>query len=215
MIMKTKILLISVAGFLFFFVQLAYSAPFVYMDFDGNSATAETAWSVNLGDPFSVDIYASNFVDTLNSEHGGLIGFDLMASYDPTIAAVDSAVVVPPWAILPFSVMSSPGSVSMDGLYFASLPIPGLPTNTPLLLGTIDFSSKAEGIMDLDLSDRATDQWVGLDGFVFDGLITFQGAQVSVNAVPIPGAIWLFGAGVTALLGLRTRREKSVFTTGR
>lgn len=211
--MKKKVLLISVASFFFFFGQLAYSAPQVYLDFNGDGA-GETIWNVNLGDPFSVDIYAMDFVDTAGSDHGGLIGFGLMASYDTAIAAVDSVVVTaPPWFGLPDE--SIPGDVSMGGLFFAFPPSSGLPTNPPLLLGRIDFSSIAGGIMDLGLMDRNIVEWVAVDQFVFDDMIDFQGAQVSVNAVPIPGAIWLFGAGVTALLSLRTRREKSVFTTER
>lgn len=207
--MKKKILLLSMACVFVFFGQAAISAPLIYIDLDGNSLTAETNWSVNLGDTFSADIYASDFTDTMGSGHMGLIGFGLDATYDPSIVTVNSADAAMPWTPLLVS-LGTPGIVSMGGLYLAIPPSLGLSTDTPLLLGTISFSSIAEGTMGLALADRMVIENVALDGFVFDQLIEFRGAQITANAVPIPTTGLLLGSALAVLIGLPASRKRRI-----
>jgi hypothetical protein len=206
--MKKTYLLASAVFLLFGFSQTAYSAPLVYIDFDGDGA-AETNWTINAGDPFTANIYASNFADTMGNTHNGLIGFGLNLTFDPAEVTADSVSVAAPWNTLANTV--SPGSASVAGLYFAIGLIPGLPTTPPLLLGSVHFSGSQPGLIDLALADRPIAEFGGKDGFIFDQLITFQGATVTAAsaAVPLPGAVWLLGAGLTSLFGLRSRGKKT------
>lgn len=192
--MKKLFLTAGVLSFLIFIGQTVYSAPSVYLDFDGNAATAETAWAVTLGDTFSADVYASDFTDLLGGDHGGLIGFGLDTTYDNTVLSVDSYAPGASWST-PLFVGESPGNISLGALYLAFPPLPGLSTDVPLLLGTIDFSAIAVGVADILLMDRNVVEFVGLDGFNFEPIITFQGANVAVNAVPVPSSIWLLCIG--------------------
>ena len=41
----------------------------------------------------------------------------------------------------------------------------------------------------------------------FDGLLAWAVQSGDVSAVPIPGAVWLFGSGLIGLLGLARRKR--------
>jgi len=41
---------------------------------------------------------------------------------------------------------------------------------------------------------------------------SFRIKGIDVTAVPIPAAVWLFGAGALGLLGFTRRRKESAFT---
>jgi hypothetical protein len=104
----------------------------------------------------------------------------------------------------------APGSVSLGALYFDFIIPAGLPTAPPLKLGSINFANLGAGTFTLNLADPdlADTNFAGFDGFDFDPLIAFQDAQVTA-AVPLPGAIWLLGAGLAGIMGLRKKNRQN------
>jgi hypothetical protein len=82
-----------------------------------------------------------------------------------------------------------------------------------------DFSESAPGvpsiIMEIDLDDDTSNTYAGPisylkfelgDGETGHGRAFFASAVEGVNAVPIPGAVWLMGTGVLGLIGIRRKR---------
>ena len=82
-----------------------------------------------------------------------------------------------------------------------------------------DFTESAPGvpsvIMEIDLDDAISNTYDGLiaylqfdlgDGTEGHGRAFFASAVEGVNAVPIPGAVWLMGTGLLGFLGIKRKR---------
>ncbi|MBI5557644.1 MAG: PEP-CTERM sorting domain-containing protein [Deltaproteobacteria bacterium] len=211
--MKKKLTLLSASLFLLVSAPLiqaapASAAPSVYFDFNGDTL-ADTTLNITPGSLFTADIYASDFVDMLGGAHGGLLGYGLNVSFDSLLATANSAAIAPPWNI-PTANNVAPGNVSLGALNFDFMNPGGLATTPPLKLASISFTNLGAGSFILDLADlNPLDTDFGaFDGFDFDGLTTFQDAQVTA-AVPLPGTVWLLGAGLAGIAGLRKKRREA------
>ncbi len=102
---------------------------------------------------------------------------------------------------------------TLDYLFFSL--VPGTDLNCGLgstnLLGSLTFdilnpAQVFDGLADFSVADQ-----VGANAFLLlDGsqlrLNGVDGADVGVNAVPVPGAVWLLGSGLLGLVGIRRRR---------
>jgi hypothetical protein len=76
-----------------------------------------------------------------------------------------------------------------------------------ILLASLYFDALAFGQTRLGFGDQMQ---VNYGQYEYqEGLdLSFEGA--TVNVVPIPGAIWLLGAGLISLVGLRRRKKKAM-----
>ena len=115
---------------------------------------------------------------------------------------------------------------AFDGAWFitqpdpdaANVPAQGLgggtfgtpPQGDEILLVTLTLECLGAGDVDFELLDHfptgAGSAFVLADNSSLDADMTFQG--LTVNQVPIPGAIWLLGSALVGLVGIRSRRMR-------
>lgn len=73
---------------------------------------------------------------------------------------------------------------------------------TPSNLNDISFTAEAGQIYTVVLGGYRAGGWVDtLDGYKLNV------SQAAVNAVPVPGAVWLFGSAIAGFLGLRRNKK--------
>ncbi len=171
------------------------------LDF-GQDGSLETEWKLFPTEGVLIDLYVSN------APEPGLqsMGFDFV--YDPAAIRVEAGTgsetaIGTNWFI-PGPVETSPGVLQMTGGRIGGL------VGDNIKLATIDLSCLAPtGITELFLfdSDRGGtyDDFVLVDGTLLDGDLAGGIKLGEINQVPIPGAIWILGSGLVALVGLRRR----------
>lgn len=161
---------------------------------------------INPGRSFSLSILAADFPVNLDLLGGGL---DITVS-DPSILRIDAATFDPSWDVS-FSdnpLIDAAGSHA-KGLGFGSFN--GKSGN--FLIGSISFTALNEGISQINLVENLFN-----GGFTFFDasnrnpaipVISFTGSTLTVTAipqaVPLPGAVWLFASAMAGLVSLRTR----------
>jgi hypothetical protein len=155
------------------------------VDFNPNTSV------VGVGDSFSVDI-----VGDFTELAGGVI--DL--GFDSAALQVDSVDIDPYWDFLPDGGGPAVGNVWSDISFdvFGNVPATGTFT-----IATINLTALAEGSSSLVI--LGTSQFFnntpppGVE--IFPTLI-----DGTVNVVPIPAAVWLFGSGLLGLIGFARRK---------
>lgn len=84
--------------------------------------------------------------------------------------------------------------------------------------GTLLFRAVGSGISELNLFPDATygEDWGGEFAWAELGTgkygtvsVGFSGSTVTVSAVPVPAALWLFGSGLAGLAGVASRRRSA------
>ncbi len=92
--------------------------------------------------------------------------------------------------------------------YVGGMAFPSV-TDDEVLLAILYFTIVGEGSCDLDISAEYDGSMYGLFYLMTD---TFEEAGYSLSssvalgsAVPVPGAVWMMGAGLVALAGIRRR----------
>ena len=160
--------------------------------------------SITVGDgaSFSLTVSGADFPETI----GG--GFSL--SWDANILALTSADVdllgqltTAGWDTS--SVSSAAGQLDVLNASFAT-------TFTGAFdILTLDFLALQQGVTtaDLALNPIQGSDWVAGDFFTAIP-VTYEGATVTVGAVPVPAAVWLFGSGLIGLVGIARRRSPVV-----
>lgn len=84
--------------------------------------------------------------------------------------------------------------------------------NNPLAgdfdIATLTFSALQPGVTSTSLGIFAIqNEWLGADGLTaLAAQPNYLGAEITVNAVPVPAAVWLFGSGLLGMVGVARRR---------
>jgi hypothetical protein len=157
-------------------------------------------YPVNTGDPFSVSIYIKGDGNSSYNNYTFDVAWD---ASELSLGSVDPLSAEEYWPAGwtdgfggSLSYNASEGTIeNFDGYSFT---IPLVPDSNGTLLGTIDFTVLTP------VGDGQDDVWVHYrtgQGPVLDS----HGPDLA--AVPIPGAIWLFGSGLLGLMGVRRRRK--------
>ncbi|OEU44833.1 MAG: hypothetical protein BBJ60_02875 [Desulfobacterales bacterium S7086C20] len=150
---------------------------------------------------FLLDVYISV---PEAQEHAGFYGAGFYIGFDGGVIRADAANVADP----PFDSGWSVIDIGSDYvMYQAMMSTEEKNYYGDILMGTIQFSPIAMGtsmITSRDYSDFP--DFVYFDGGTFDDEVTFCGG--TVNVVPIPGTVLLFGSGLLGLMGIGRRRMK-------
>ena len=165
--------------------------------------------TVNNGDVFNISIIGTDF--TVGS--GGAIGGGFSLAWDPSILTLQSFA-------LTFSgdqLFGQPGVVdnaagtwtNADVTSFNGTLLTDFDIATVTFLATNPTANPVVSPTDvtIGLFGNGDDRiWFDSDGFV-DVNPTFIGGSVTVNAVPVPAAVWLFGSGLLGLVGMARRKK--------
>lgn len=148
--------------------------------------------TVNVGDTFNVDIFASDFTELA----GGIIDF----SFDPaSLALATDPLVDSYWDFAP-----APGSLdtvdsgTWRGIGFDVFVNDALRGDGPI--ASLSFVALEAGASSLDI--LASSEFFSFTAQLFP---TIESADITITAVPIPGAFLLFASGLLALVRLPRR----------
>ena len=179
-----------------FSVNVSYESNTPYdsnysLNYAFQGAITAVSGSINLNDntPDGFDVYISGG-DPVNTNVLNAAGFGSDSSFGFSVGYIDSGT-----------------GMSLTADFFETMPIYGfnamiIPAYaTSDTLGTLDldaytgFSPEGKGVFNIltDIGDLG-------------GIIT-EVNIVPVSAVPVPGAVWLFGSGLIGLIGVARRKQ--------
>ena len=162
--------------------------------------------TVSVNDPFTLTVQGSDFLD-------GVIGGSVILQWDPTAMTLTSSLAE----------IIATAPTGFDDLFNFSTVMPGQLDITLATFGapagvagaTFDFFSAdfvaipPPGSSNLAIMLGSGGDWQ--DGNLLpipDADVNYFGAQVNVNAVPVPAAVWLFGSGLIGLVGIARRKTQ-------
>lgn len=171
-------------------VQAAYLSVSPTGSFDAQTATSIT-----------YDI----FYQVETAESFSFIGWDLDLRYDPAELANWT-----PSNVLAGSIVATPAPDTLNFNFFSLSPLTDVNLTTPGLyqLASLTFDILSPAQLFDGQADFSILSQIGTGkGFAsLTGLTQLDGAAgADVGAVPIPGAVWLFGSGLAGLIGLRRK----------
>ena len=137
--------------------------------------------------------------------------FDLNIGYNPSLLSFTSVIFGDPvlgdqldlfsLGSLTSSDNTTPGTVNVFELSFDSVADLNTLQAANFTLATFTFSALSGGTSPLSISINALGDANG------DPLAaTMASGNVTVTAVPLPGAVWLFGSGLLGLIGVARRQ---------
>jgi hypothetical protein len=155
--------------------------------------------SVTSGNVLTVDVVGENFIMGPNGA-----GFSL--NWNPAVLSyVSNSLVSPPWNPLGNGSSVSEDNASSGSLDFVFLTMDTGNAGTNFGLGSFTFNV-------LGSSGDLTALTLGNDAYSIGFINGVTGLNVNyisshVQVVPLPAAIWMFGAGLAGMLGTIKRRR--------
>ncbi len=162
-------------------------------------SAATVSWSapttnVNVNDVFSLNIIGSGF--TTNVDGGGVNFLYDASVLNVMSVSIDESV----WDFLPDTgtINNVVGSVDdiMVNAFFNVI-------TGDFNVASVTFQAVGTGTTGLLLSESFFNPWAVGGSLINPGYID---ASVTVSAVPVPAAVWLFGSGLIGLIGLAKRK---------
>jgi hypothetical protein len=169
------------------FMGLSSRVQAATITFDPNTIT------VTSGSTFTLDIIGTGFTGT----EGG--GAEFL--FDETILQINSITIdAGVW-----DTFTNEGTVNntngdVTNIAVAAFNDPG----TNFVVATVEFMTVGVGFTDLILSENPLNPWASGGSAINPTLID---GGVTVSAVPLPGAFWLFGSGILGLIGIASNRQ--------
>jgi len=151
--------------------------------------------NVNVNDTFTLNIIGSNFISNVD---GGGASF----SYNPTVLNVQSiSIDENTWdlgaGIRTGTVDNVLGNV--DGISVNAWSA----VTGDFSVASVTFVAIGAGTTDLTLSGWSMNPWASGGGLLNPDYLD---ASVTVSAVPVPAAVWLFASGIIGLTGMMKRK---------
>jgi len=189
-----------------------------FVDSLGNSNV-----TIGVGESVTMDIMVSGFAVGNLLESGDItFGYDMSGA----VSVAGGPVTLNPANTYEFIPFQPPADDTVNNSvnfifaqpFFGKVPVPL--GDTPFKLASVVFTGAQAGVANLifDLATFLNDtnftehHQAGAPGVLaaaplFD--LTTLGASISVNAVPLPAAVWLLGSGLVGLMGFGRLRRKS------
>lgn len=173
--------------------------------FSGYATAATVSMSntsdVNINDIFTLDIVGSGFSSNVD---GGGVNFAFNQNVLNVLSVNINETVwnFGSYGINTGNINNSTGTV--DGIMvntFANV-------TGYFVIATIEFQAIGLGNSGLSLSELAINPWASGGSLINPSYIDTSVAVVS--AVPVPAAVWLFGSGLIALMGISKRKKMNV-----
>ncbi len=151
--------------------------------------------NVNLNDTFTLNVVGSGF--TSNVDGGGLnFSFD-SSVLNVTSISIDESVWDLGAGISTGAIDNTQGSVSGISVNAWS------DVSGNFTIASITFQAVGNGSTALSLSDYLLNPWASGGGLINPD---YAASSVTVSAVPVPAALWLFGSGLLGLAGVAKRK---------
>jgi hypothetical protein len=142
------------------------------------------------GNSINIDIYFSTDLQLVAAS------WDLKFSPSSLASILGSTAPGAPWVLPVFT--STPGSLTFEAAVFPGSTV----TGNNVFFGTILLQCEGVGDVDLTLANY-------LGFLTLADIVNFDPVKLgTLNQVPIPGAVWLLGAGLAGLVGIRRKMRK-------
>ena len=158
------------------------------------------AANVTDGDVFTIKIVGSGF-------DAGTIGGGFSITWDSSIVTLQSSALT----FAGDQTFGTPGVITVGSWANADVASLNGVAGPDFDIASLTFLAANPGVSPTDVvigvfsggSDRI---WADATGFV-DTNPSFVGGSITVNPVPVPAAVWLFGSGILGLIGVARRRN--------
>ncbi len=199
--LAASILLLSVL-----YISTLTAAPIVALDLDPSTSGIQTTLSTNIGDVFTIDVVVENL-----AANELLRGFEIDVDFD--IALFNSMDVVDGGFLLVGSgLFEIENDLFSPDVNFAetTLGVFGQGATGSGILASITFEAIASGSSALDLNDvilAILDPASNLVTGVSPSLSNIGDGEVTVSAVPLPGALGFMLFGLASLVGIVKQKK--------
>jgi hypothetical protein len=144
----------------------------------------------------SAQVGANLNVDLMANIPDPVLGWGLDVTFNSSIISLTGVTIGSQW--------SPATAADGDGLAGLAFPLPISGDN--VLLATLSFDTLAQGSTDIVASATLGDLTEGFP-LASGGFAEVIYSPGTATVIPLPAAIWLFGAGLIGLIGIATRKK--------